>query len=290
MKKAVIIIIVILLGTGALAYPTISDYLARKNGSELIQEYAVNIAELDDETKSRMWDEAEKYNETLTGLIVRDPFAEGMGVDMPEAYRQALSVEGIIGYVEIPAIDVFLPIYHGTGDNALNRGAGHLEGSTLPIGGESRHSVITGHSGLVQAKMFTDLTALAEGDLFYIHVLGEILAYEVDTIIISEPQIVDDLMIVDGKDYCTLLTCTPYGVNSHRLLVRGERVAYSLEAKEAIRPATDSKADNPVARVAIITSAIMLFFIIVAVAVTRRKKRMQRCAFVPDQTVRQSVK
>ena len=273
MKKAVILIIIVLLGVGALAYPSISDYLARKNGSELIQEYTVKLAELDDGTKSRMWAEAEKYNETLTGRPVHDPFIEGTGIAMPEEYRQTLNVDGIMGYVEIPSIDVYLPIYHGTGDNVLNKGAGHLEGSTLPIGGSYRHSVITGHSGLVHAKMFTDLTALTEGDLFYIHVLGETLAYEVDRITITQPHITDELVVFDGKDYCTLLTCTPYGVNTHRLLVRGERVEYNPEIKEAISQTTDSVANNPVVWVAVITAALMFLLIIIAVIVTRKRRR-----------------
>ena len=272
MKKAIILAIIILAGVSALVYPSVSDYFSRKNGSELIQEYSEKIAELDFDAKSRMWAEAEMYNETLIGKPLHDPFLDGAGVTMPDEYRQTLSINGIMGYVDIPGIDVYLPIYHGTSEHVLEKGAGHLEGSTLPLGGSFRHSVITGHSGLVHAKMFTDLAALGEGDLFYIHVLGEVLAYEVDKITITEPNITDELTVFDGKDYCTLLTCTPYGVNSHRLLVRGERVEYNPEVKGAIRHIADSGADNTVARVAIITTAIMFLLIIAAIAVSGRRK------------------
>ena len=278
MKKAIILVIIILAGVSALVYPSISDYFSRKNGSVLIQEYSVKIAELDDETKSLMWAQAEMYNETLTGKPLHDPFLDNTGAAMPDEYMQTLDINGIMGYVEIPGIDVYLPIYHGTADDVLEKGAGHLEGSTLPLGGGSRHSVITGHSGLVHAKMFTDLASLEQGDMFYIHVLGEVLAYEVAKIMITEPYITDELMVFDGKDYCTLLTCTPYGINSHRLLVRGERVEYRPEVKEAARHITNSDADNTIARVAIITAAIMLLLIIVAIAKYRRRRRNSRAA------------
>ena len=223
-----------------------------------------------------MWEEAERYNETLTGRPTHDPFIDDEDIAMPDEYRQTLNIKGIMGYVDIPGIDVYLPIYHGTADHVLEKGAGHLEGSTLPLGGSFRHSVITGHSGLVHAKMFTDLTELAQGDLFYIHVLGEILAYEVEKITITEPHITDDLMVFDGKDYCTLLTCTPYGINTHRLLVRGERVEYNPEVKDSIRKISDSGADDTVARIAIITAAVMLLLIIAAIAMSAGKHRKCR--------------
>jgi len=274
MKKTVIIIAAVLLGAGALAYPSVSDYLARKNGSEIVQGYTTKLAELDDGTKNRVLAEAERYNENLAGRHTLGFSLEG-GADaaMPGEYKSALNINGIMGYVDIPRINVYLPIYHGTGDNVLNRGAGHLEGTALPIGGSSRHSVITGHSGLVHAKMFTDLPSLIAGDMFYIHVLGEILAYEVDKITIIEPQTTDELAQFAGKDYCTLLTCTPYGINTHRLLVRGVRVEYVPEVKEAIRPISESGSDVPVARAAIITTSIMLALITIAAVASSRRKR-----------------
>ena len=291
MKKAVIIITAGLLGAGALAYPSVSDYLTRKNGSEILQDYTIKIARLDSETISRAWAEAERYNETLaktnlplhdfltadtamdTAMAMDTVMAMDTAVAMPEEYNQTLNIGGIMGYVDIPGIDIYLPIYHGTGDYVLNRGAGHLEGSALPIGGSSRHSVITGHSGLVHARMFTDLSALKAGDLFYIHVLGEILAYEVDKISIIEPDITDELAQFEGKDYCTLLTCTPYGINTHRLLVRGERIEFSPEAKAAIQPIPESGSDDTVVRVAIITTSIMLILIAIAAVVSGRRRR-----------------
>jgi len=273
MKKTVIIIIAILLGAGALAYPSASDYLARKNGSEIVQAYTEKVAELDDETKSNVWAEAESYNEILAGWIANDFFYEGAGEAKPDDYGQALNIDGIMGYVDIPKINIYLPIYHGTADNVLNKGAGHLEGSALPIGGASRHSVITGHSGLVRAKMFTDLTALIINDIFYIHVLGETLAYEVNKISVIEPDAIDELAWPDGKDYCTLLTCTPYGVNTHRLLVRGERVEYISEEKESIQRIPESETENPVMRAAIITASVMLILIAITAVLSGRRKR-----------------
>ena len=276
MKKTVIIITAVLLGVGALAYPSVSDYLARKNGSEIVQDYTKKISELDEEEKNRIWAEAESYNGSLNDRPLHDFFLEGAVAEVPEEYKRTLNINGIIGYVDIPKLDVYLPIYHGTGDDVLNKGAGHLEGSALPIGGSFRHSVITGHSGLVHAKMFTDLPALAAGDLFYIHVLDEILAYEVDKISVIEPENTDELAPFEGKDYCTLLTCTPYGINTHRLLVRGERVDYIPEVKEAIRQISESKADDTVARVAIVTSLVMLILIAVTIVASNRIKRRHK--------------
>lgn len=276
MKRIAAIIIIALLGAGMLFYPAISNHLAEKNGSKAIETYAKQIAMLDEETLRMEWDKAEKYNENLTGSPVHDPFLEGSGIAMPEDYRWTLKVGGQMGYVEIPKIGVNLPIYHGTSDEVLQKGTGHLEGSTLPIGGAGRHSVITGHTGLVHAKIFTDLTELKKKDLFYIHVLGKLLAYEVDQIKIIEPQITGDLMCFEGKDYVTLMTCTPYGINSHRLLVRGERVPYDPEAKDRIKQAGPSNANAQIIRAAVITTAIVLTVIFIVAAAMRRKERRGR--------------
>ena len=274
MKKTIIVIAVVLLGAGALAYPGVSDYLSRINGSEIVQDYSKKVSELDEATKGRLRAEAESYNEMLAGYIMQEPPARGAAdAALPVRYEPTLNIGGVMGYVEIPKIEVHLPIYHGTGDDVLNKGAGHLEGTALPIGGIGRHSVITGHSGLVHAKMFSDLQDLAAGDLFYIHVLGETLAYEAVDILVVEPDAADELAPFAGKDYCTLLTCTPYGVNTHRFLVRGERVEYIPEVKAAIQQIKESGVDNTVARVAIITTSVMLLFVGMAIAVSGRRMR-----------------
>lgn len=271
MKRAFVIIIILLGGVGVLSYPTLSNYFAQKNGSTTIREYEKEVAAYDSEALDAMWAEAERYNESLAGQPVHDPFIENTGMAMPEDYGRVLDLNGVMGNVEIPKIDVNLPIYHGTNEGVLKKGVGHLEGSTLPVGGISRHSVLTGHSGLTHAKLFTDLTELKKGDLFFVHVLGRTLAYEVDQIKVVEPHVTGDLVRVSGKDYCTLLTCTPYGINTHRLLVRGERVEYVPAIRDAIVPIQESSVNDMVFHAVVITSAIMLAAIIIALIRTRRK-------------------
>ena len=271
MKRAIVIIIILFAGTGAIAYPYISDFFARKNGSVTIREYETEVATYDEEALNAMWAEAEEYNESLVGQPVHDPFIENTGMAMPDDYGRILNVGGVMGSVEIPKIGVDLPIYHGTSESVLEKGAGHLEGSTLPVGGISRHSVLTGHSGLTHAKLFTDLTELEQGDLFFVHVLGKTLAYEVGQIKVVEPHVTDDLIRFPGKDYCTLLTCTPYGINTHRLLVRGERVEYVPEMQGAIVPARESNVNDMIFHAVVITSAIMLLVVIIALVRTKRR-------------------
>lgn len=276
MKRAIIAIIITLLGIGTLAYPKISNYLAEINGSQVIREYAEAIGKYSDEELAAAWAAAEQYNESLTGSPVHDPFLEGSGMALQDDYLEILDLGGIMGYVEIPKISVYLPIYHGTGEDALNKGIGHLEGSTMPIGGPDRHSVLTGHTGLVNAKLFTDLVELEKGDLFYIHVLGQILAYEVDQIKVVEPHVTEDLRRgIDKKDYSTLLTCTPYGVNSHRLLVRGIRTDYKPEVHDAITQISESGVDTVLTGAVIVTTAVMGTLVVIALVLARKKRRKQ---------------
>ena len=273
MKRAAIVIVALVLGVVALGYPAISNYLAERNGSQAVQAYDETVDRLSPDEVDALWAAAEEYNQSLTGQPVHDPFIAGSGMAMAENYRQVLNVGGVMGYVEIPKIGVSLPIYHGTSEAVLRKGAGHLEGSTLPIGGESRHAVLTGHTGLTHAKLFTDLVELAEGDLVYIHVLGKVLAYEVDQLKVIEPQNTEDLKRVDGKDLVTLLTCTPYGVNSHRLLVRGVRVDYDPQARASIEPVAGSAVDLLALRAGAITGGVMLALTLVVVLVRRRGSR-----------------
>ena len=222
-----ILIAALLAGALLLLYPTVSDYWNSFHQSRAIASYAEQVADLDDNTYDQIWADARAYNETLDNSTSRFVMTE----EQKKIYEALLNIadNGVMGYIEIPKIKCNLPIYHGTDEAVLQIAIGHVQGSSLPAGGESTHCVLSGHRGLPSAKLFTNLDKLGEGDLFMMRVLNEVLTYEVDQIRIVEPDQIDDLHIVDGMDYCTLVTCTPYGVNSHRLLVRGHRV----EAEEA---------------------------------------------------------
>ncbi|MDR0783045.1 MAG: class C sortase [Propionibacteriaceae bacterium] len=272
MKRVVIAIVISLIGSGVLSYPFIANYLAELHGSQAIDSYDAGVNDLSSTDLARVWEEAEAYNRSLAGTPVGDPFIDGTGMAMPDTYWQTMSIAGVMGSIDIPNINVHLPIYHGTGEEALTKGVGHLEGSSLPIGGPSRHSILTGHTGLSSAKLFTDLIELQYGDIFYINVLGETLAYKVDQIKVITPEEVTDLVRIDGKDYVTLLTCTPYGVNSHRLAVRGERIPYDPdEHSEATH--TRSSTDQKVLFAALITTGVMLLLIIIVVFFKRRRRK-----------------
>ena len=220
--STIILVLILLTGLGIMLYPTISDYWNSFHQTRAIAQYDEVVAQLDDTDYESLFAAAEAYNEHLRQLSL--PYAQYDQLE--DEYYSVLDVagNGIIGYVDIPKIDVELPIYHGTSDQVLNMAVGHLEGSSLPIGGESRHAVLSAHRGLPSAKLFTDLDKMEVGDTFTITVLNQVLTYEVDHILIVEPEQLESLNIVDGEDYCTLLTCTPYGINTHRLLVRGHRI------------------------------------------------------------------
>ena len=220
--STIILTVIFLVGLGVMLYPTVSDYWNSFHQTRAIANYDAVVAELDETDYEALFQAAEEYNEKLRGLGA--PFSEHE--QLSELYYSVLDVAGnvIVGYINIPKINVNLPIYHGTSDSVLNVAAGHLEGSSLPIGGEARHSVLSAHRGLPSAKLFTDLDELEVADIFTITVLNQVLTYEVDQILIVEPTQMEALNVAAGQDYCTLLTCTPYGINSHRMLVRGHRV------------------------------------------------------------------
>lgn len=210
-------------------YPLVSNWLGEKNRSIVQSEYHEAVQSMDDLQLDEELKKARDYNGLLApGASDHEAYTRESITAAGEAYHALLNIRGdsIMGYVEIPRIEVSLPIYHGTEDTALNKGVGHLLGSSLPVGGESTHSVLTGHSGLAGHRMFSELDQLKEGDVFYIDVLGEVIAYEVDAINTVLPEDTSKLGIEYMKDHCTLVTCTPYGVNTHRLLVRGHRIAH----------------------------------------------------------------
>ena len=219
------------------SYPWISNYLYEKSAGSKIQSYQKKVESLAENRKAQWLSLAQKYNQELSGSRVKltDPFSE-IQASSGLSYQKMLAMDssGIMGTVEIPCIRLELPIYHGTSQEVLEKGAGHLFGTSLPVGGKSTHSVITGHTGLGKARLFTDLTELKKGDLFYISVLSKNLAYRVDQISVIKPEDTEKLQIVEGRDQVTLMTCTPYGINSHRLLVRGSRTKYQKAEKERI--------------------------------------------------------
>ncbi|GFI04595.1 class C sortase [Lachnospiraceae bacterium 64-25] len=227
-KRAWFIAILFLSGLCITLYPFVSNLIAQSNASRAIAEYDEQIAQMDQEDIDAAREAAMKYNEQLSNAVTLSIDQEDESI----SYLDLIDVGESIGFIDIPKIDVYLPIYNGTSDEVLQKGVGHLEQSSYPIGGENTHSVLTGHRGLPSAVLFTDLDKLEVGDLFYLHVLDEILAYRVDQVKIVLPEEIDDLKIVPGEDHCTLVTCHPYAINTHRMLVRGIRTEYIPEEEE----------------------------------------------------------
>ena len=247
-KKLPIIfmVVIFLIGLGIMLYPVISNFYIEHKQSTVINNYEKVIENTSNEELKAEIERAQKYNELLTGnVIITDPFdleaQKKLKEDTDYFNIINLAGDGIMGYISIPKINVKLPIYHGTSEEVLQKGVGHLENTSLPIGGEGSHSVLSGHTGLSTAKLFTDLNKVEEGNIFYMEVLGEKLAYKVDQIKIVEPHDTSDLVINSTEDYVTLVTCTPYGVNSHRLLVRGVRVPYTEQIEKEIEKEQSDK-------------------------------------------------
>ena len=222
---------------GLLLYPLVGELLNEKYHSDVETTYTAVIADTDDAELTAQREAAEQYNAMLSGATI----TEGGASAPPLAYAQQLTVGGVMAYVDIPKINVYLPVQHGTDADTLEKSVGHVVGTSLPVGGSSTHSVLSAHSGMASAKLFSDINQLAEGDTFYIHVLGDTLAYKVDAINTVLPTDTSLLQIEDGKDQVTLVTCTPFGVNTHRLLVRGHRVTYVPEQE------APAAAEKPVA-------------------------------------------
>lgn len=263
----VILILVFLVGLSLLLYPTISDYWNTYHQTRAITDYAQNVAGLDDEQYDEFRRKAEEFNREL--LERSNDFY--LSSKQREQYEELLNVSGngVMGFVEIPSIDCSLPVYHGTKDSVLQIAVGHLEWSSLPVGGSDTHSVISGHRGLPSAKLFTDLDKIVVGDIFMLNVLDDVLTYEVDQILIVEPDELDALVIEEGQDYCTLMTCTPYGINSHRLLVRGHRVDNQMS--ETYRVTADARQIDPVIVAPVIAVPILVGLLIILLAGSARR-------------------
>lgn len=225
----------ILLGLGLLLYPFISNRISVGHYQKVIQTYDKKVSEETRDANNKLLMDAREYNRSLSFGEVVDVF-QNPEVKNSDRYLSILNINdnGMMGYISIPKIDVRIPIYHGTTSDVLQKGVGHLEGSSFPVGGESAHAILSAHRGLPSSKLFTDLDQLKKGDIFYIYILNQVLAYQVDQVLVTEPSETDALRIVDGKDYITLVTCTPYAINTHRLLVRGERIEYNEQVEKDI--------------------------------------------------------
>ena len=257
-KIWIILTLGFLVGVSVLLYPAFSNYWNSKTQSRTIVDYEAVLQYMEPEDYTAIFQTAYDYNDALYATAF--PLTDYRNVP---GYYEALKVEGtsIMGYVKIPKIGVEIPIYHGTSEDVLSRGVGHMEGSSLPVGGTSTHCIMSAHRGLPSAKLFTDLDRLEMGDTFQIIVLDQILTYQVDQIKITTPQEFEDLVIVDGMDYCTLVTCTPYGINTHRLLVRGIRVETIVE-KPVIYVSNDAFRIEPLLVTPAVAAPMLFVFLI----------------------------
>ena len=272
MKKhgtTVILLIVLIAGLSLLLYPTLANWWNSMTQSRAVASYVEAVSKIDEEQYVRLWNEALDYNRSLTNRS-NDYLLTG---SQKSTYENILDIGGlgIMGYIEVPSIGVTLPIYHGTDETVLQVAIGHLEWTSLPVGGKSSHCVVSGHRGLPSARLFTDLDKVVVGDIFMIRVLDEILTYEVDQILIVEPHETEALQIVEGEDLCTLITCTPYGVNSHRLLVRGHRVE-NQEMAATVRVTADATQIEP-AIVAPILAIPMLLALLIGLLIPKPGRR-----------------
>ncbi len=266
-----ILFLIMLIGAGIIAYPTFSDWWNSFHQTRAIAGYVEQVASMDQEVFDKMWEDAVGYNLQLpynaNRLLLSD--------EEKQVYNSILDVTGtgIMGYIDIPKIDISLPIYHGTDEAVLQIAIGHIEGTSFPVGGPGTHSVLSGHRGLPSAKLFSDIDQLVEGDRFLIQVLDRTLTYEVDQIRIVLPAELQDLEIVEGEDYCTLVTCTPYGVNTHRLLVRGHRVETEQEEAHVV---ADAMKFEPVLVAPLVAAPILLLLLLLLLLSTSGRKRRRR--------------
>ena len=275
----ILLVLILAVGAAIMLYPTFSDYWNSFHQSRAIAGYSDAVSNLNAEEYERIWQEAVAYNQSMSG---RSGLVLLTNSEMEE-YERQLNVggNGVMGYIEIAKINVSLPIYHGTSEAVLQVATGHIESSSLPVGGASTHCIISGHRGLPSAKLFTDLDQMSEGDIFQLKILNETLTYEVDQIRIVLPSELDELGIVRDQDYCTLVTCTPYGINSHRLLIRGKRIA---NPQAAAHVTADAVQIDPVL-VAPAAAAPMLLALTVWLIVNpgaKKKKKKGKKSKKPD--------
>ena len=266
----ILLIVILIIGLSLLLYPTFSNWWNSLHQTRVIASYTEQVSDIDNEQYAALWQDAWDYNR----MIAQRGRLHTLTEEEQLLYQSLLDVSGtgIMGYVEIPSINVLLPIYHGTDEAVLQVAVGHLEWTSLPVGGEGSHCVISSHRGLPSARLFTDLDQLVEGDIFTLRVLDEVLTYQIDQIRIVEPHQTEDLQIVENMDYCTLVTCTPYGVNSHRMLVRGHRIDTIItEEAHIVRITADAVQIEPFL-VAPIVAAPMLLVLMIALLFPKPRK------------------
>lgn len=265
-----LLVFIFVVGLAIMLYPTVSDYWNSLHQSRAIATYSQSVSGLGEDEYKQILEQANWFNEYLRNNCIGGSLTDSQ----MEMYKEMLDVSGtgIMGYIEIPSIDVSLPIYHTVDENVLQIAIGHIEWSSLPVGGESTHCVLSGHRGLPSAKLFTNLDKLGEGDKFMLHVLNETLTYEVDQVLIVEPKDVSNLNVSQGEDLCTLVTCTPYGVNSHRMLVRGHRVENTVETP-TVNIVSEAVQIEPLIVAPVIAIPILLGLLIFVMIKYRRKKR-----------------
>ena len=265
-----LLILILLLGLSLLLYPSFSDWWNSFHQSRVIDTYMEVISHIDPNRYNEIWESAHAFNQKIR----KNKQAFALSESMMEEYLQQLDVgdNGVMGYIRIPSIDVMLPVYHTVEDVVLQVAVGHIEWSSLPIGGESTHSILSGHRGLPSAKLFSDLDKLREGDVFILQILDQTFTYEVDQILIVLPDVIDGLLIEEGKDLCTLVTCTPYGVNSHRLLVRGHRVENAAQASN-VRVTADALRIQPLVVAAVLFFPFLLLILLVVSLFEKDNKR-----------------
>ena len=271
----VILLVILLAGLGLLLYPSFSDYWNSFHQSRAIASYAESVADMSREKYDEIIARAEAYNRELSKSGIKWILDD----EEKKNYNQQLAISdsSVMGYIDIPKIDIKLPIYHGTDESVLQIAIGHLEGTSLPVGGEGSHCVMSGHRGLPSAKLFSDLDKITEGDTFSMTVMNRTLTYEVDQIRVVEPSDLSDLKIEQGKDYCTLVTCTPYGINTHRLLVRGHRVANAQGDVKVVADALQIKPVNIVPFIAAPVILILILLMLIDTGITsRQKKRIKK--------------
>lgn len=263
-----------LIGFGIMLYPVLSNALSQISYNETISSYEQSVSDENSSLYQSMIQEAVHYNEKLTTSSIVDVFSDPE-ITNSEEYMNILNLnrDGVMGYISIPKIDIKIPIYHGTSSEVLSKGVGHLEGSSFPVGGESTHAILSAHRGLPSARLFTDLDQLEVGDKFYIYILDQVYTYQVDQVLVIEPSETEALQIQDGKDLVTLVTCTPYGVNTHRLLVRGERVEELAEQVIESEPNRDLTLNDYVLYIGLFGAIILVVVTIIIVWKIHRKNR-----------------
>lgn len=270
-----LIVLLFLVGAGVLLYPTFSDMWNKYRNAQLITKYEEAVETLSDDNYEKLWQEAKEYNAQHKVNHIVDAFSEETEYELSHPYDTILDPndDGLMGSIEIPKIGVKIAIYHGLSKTVLEKGCGHVEGTSLPIGGKGTHAALAAHRGLPSAKLFTDLDQMEEGDIFVLNILGKKLAYEVDQIKVVLPEEAQELDIVEGEDYVTLVTCTPYGVNTHRLLVRGKRTKYVEEIEEQVTAMETEKVAGVDPKV-FLMAGLGVFFVSVIILyfVIRRKK------------------